>query len=309
MSEPRMKLVVTADDFGYCPKRNQGIVESFLAGGVSSTSLLVNASAAREAADLARRHNIPIGLHANLSEGIPVCQDLQQVSTLINQRGFFHGKMGVRHVLEEGQLDLKQVELELRAQVRLFTKLTGHLPRHVDGHQHVHVLPVCEVFAHVLSDLKIPFTRVPLEKGLNSAPRLPPHIQAFHTLVENDALNAIPVFTHYGLRWPNMFLGVTTMGQNLSISNLQRALSHALVVGPSGTDGSSSLVCDPPVVTAELMVHPGYPSDAHEGGCGEGPDSFSQSADRQHELDVLTQPSLLAFYRQHRIRVCVFQDF
>lgn len=34
-----------------------------------------------------------------------------------------------------------QVELELRAQVRLFRELTGHLPHHMDGHQHVHVLP------------------------------------------------------------------------------------------------------------------------------------------------------------------------
>lgn len=34
-----------------------------------------------------------------------------------------------------------QVELELRAQVRLFKELTGHLPHHMDGHQHVHVLP------------------------------------------------------------------------------------------------------------------------------------------------------------------------
>ena len=34
-----------------------------------------------------------------------------------------------------------QVELELRAQVRLFEELIGHLPCHMDGHQHVHVLP------------------------------------------------------------------------------------------------------------------------------------------------------------------------
>lgn len=34
-----------------------------------------------------------------------------------------------------------QVELELRAQVALFKDLTGHLPHHMDGHQHVHVLP------------------------------------------------------------------------------------------------------------------------------------------------------------------------
>jgi len=34
-----------------------------------------------------------------------------------------------------------QVELELRAQVRQFVELMGHLPHHMDGHQHVHVLP------------------------------------------------------------------------------------------------------------------------------------------------------------------------
>lgn len=34
-----------------------------------------------------------------------------------------------------------QVDVELRAQVKLFQELTGHLPHHMDGHQHVHVLP------------------------------------------------------------------------------------------------------------------------------------------------------------------------
>ena len=55
------------------------------------------------------RHNIPMGLHANLSEGVPVCPSLQQASTLTNQRGFFHGKTGFRQALEGGQLSMKQV--------------------------------------------------------------------------------------------------------------------------------------------------------------------------------------------------------
>lgn len=55
MPQPRIMLVVTGDDFGYCPRRNQGIVDCFLAGGISNVSLLVNASAAKEAADLAKR--------------------------------------------------------------------------------------------------------------------------------------------------------------------------------------------------------------------------------------------------------------
>ncbi|XP_056888984.1 carbohydrate deacetylase isoform X2 [Takifugu flavidus] len=141
MPQPRMMLVITGDDFGYCPQRNQGIVECFQARGITTVSLLVNASATKEAADLAKRHNIPIGLHANLSEGIPVCPSHQQASTLTNQCGFFHGKMGFRQALERGQLSMNQVEVELRAQIKLFQDLTGHLPHHMDGHQHVHVLP------------------------------------------------------------------------------------------------------------------------------------------------------------------------
>ncbi|XP_041642927.1 carbohydrate deacetylase [Cheilinus undulatus] len=308
MPQSRMKLVVTGDDFGYCPRRNQGIVDCFQAGGLSNVSLLVNAAAAKEAADLAKRHSIPIGLHANLSEGVPVCQGLQADSTLVNQRGFFHGKMGFRKALERGQLSMKQVELELRAQVRLFTELTGHLPHHMDGHQHVHVLPgVREVFAQVLSDLSITFTRVPVEAGLHSCTWLPPHLHRFHTQVERDALDAIPVFTRYGIRWPDSYFGLTTMGCNMSVSNLHRALRLAFSAGcsapSSGGDDS-----DQPVVTAELMVHPGYPSLPQQGGCGEGPDDFSRSADRQHELSVLRDPALLEVYRQERVQLCAFKD-
>lgn len=306
MPQPRMKLVVTGDDFGYCPRRNQGIVECFQAGGISNVSLLVNASAAKEAADLAKRHHIPIGLHANLSEGSPACHSLQQVSTLINQHGFFHGKMGFRQALERGQLSMKQVELELGAQVRLFKELTGHLPHHMDGHQHVHVLPeVREVFAQVLSDLRIPYTRVPVEAGLHSCPWLPAHLQRFYTQVEKDALDSIPVFTRYGIRWPDVYLGLTTMGQNMSISNLQTALSHALAAGSTSSRASGP---NHSVITAELMVHPGYPSQPHEGGCGEGPDDFSLSADRKHELSMLRDPSLLALYNQERVQLCAFKD-
>ncbi|CAG5917628.1 unnamed protein product [Menidia menidia] len=290
MPQPRLMLVVTGDDFGYCPRRNRGIVECFLAGGVSSVSLLVNAAAAKEAAHLAKRHKIPIGLHANLSEGSPVCGSLQKVSTLLNPRGFFHGKMGFRLALERGQLDMKQVELELRAQVQQFVELTGHLPHHMDGHQHVHVLPeVREVFAHVLSDLRILYTRVPVEPGLQSCPWLPAELQRFYSQVGKDALDSVPVFKHYGIR-------------------LQRALELGLGAGPGEAPRGGGAGPGGPVATAELMVHPGYPSQPGEGGCGEGPDQFSQSADRQHEMGVLSDPALLDFYRQHSVQLCGFRD-
>ncbi|KAM4745991.1 carbohydrate deacetylase isoform 2-T2 [Anableps anableps] len=309
MPLPRLLMVVTGDDFGYCPRRNRGIVDCFLAGGISNVSLLVNASAAKEAASLAGRHKIPIGLHANLSEGTPVCQNLQQISTLINPQGFFHGKMGFRQTLEKGQLSINQVELELKAQVRRFVELTGHLPHHMDGHQHVHVLPdVREVFAQVLSDLRIPFTRVPMEPGLHNCPWVPAHLHTFYMQVEKDARDSIPVFKHYGIRWPDVYLGLSTMGQNMSVSSLQRAIQQALGARTSDTTSRRASGLHQAVVTAELMVHPGYPSHPQEGGCGEGPDDFSQSTEREHELNMLRNPSVLKLFCQEGVQLCGFRD-
>lgn len=54
------------------------------------------------------RHAIPMGLHANLSEGLPVCQELRR-STLINKSGVFHGKMGFRDVLRSGKMCMADV--------------------------------------------------------------------------------------------------------------------------------------------------------------------------------------------------------
>ncbi|XP_030356698.1 carbohydrate deacetylase isoform X2 [Strigops habroptila] len=197
----QVKLIVTGDDFGYCPRRNQGIVDCFLAGAVSNVSLLVNGSAAADAAELARRYNIPIGLHANLSEGSPACEVLKTNSSLLNQDGFFHGKRGFRTALSKGLLNMSEVKQELKAQVELFHELTGHLPPHMDGHQHVHVLPeVRHVFAEVLEEYGIKHTRVPIEPGLHKCDWIPPSLMDFYLGVEEDSFNTVDVFTSHGIR-------------------------------------------------------------------------------------------------------------
>ncbi|XP_066116065.1 carbohydrate deacetylase isoform X2 [Saccopteryx bilineata] len=141
MAWPRVRLVVTADDFGYCPRRDEGIVEAFLAGAVTSVSLLVNGAATESAAELARRHQIPTGLHANLSEGRPVGPARHGASSLLSPEGFFLGKMGFRQAVAAEDVALSQVREELEAQLSRFQELLGRNPTHVDGHQHVHVLP------------------------------------------------------------------------------------------------------------------------------------------------------------------------
>ncbi|XP_065549092.1 carbohydrate deacetylase isoform X2 [Lathamus discolor] len=283
----QVKLIVTGDDFGYCPRRNQGIVDCFLAGAISNVSLLVNGSAATDAAELAQRYNIPIGLHANLSEGSPVCEALKTNSSLLNQDGFFHGKMGFRTALSKGLLNMSEVRQELKAQVELFHELTGHLPPHMDGHQHIHVLP---------------------EPGLHKCDWISPSLMEFYLGVEEDSFNTVDVFTSHGIRWPDIYIGLTTMGKNMSVNNIWSAIDSAITEitskAPSPTD-------PPPqsrTVTIELMVHPGYPSVPPIGGCGEGPDDFSQSWERLHELQTLINPELQSHYKTRNIQLCSFKD-
>ncbi|NXI46689.1 YDJC deacetylase, partial [Galbula dea] len=305
----QVKLIVTGDDFGYCPRRNQGIVDCFLAGAISNVSLLVNGSAAADAAKLARRYNIPIGLHANLSEGSPVCEELKTNSSLLNQDGFFHGKMGFRTALSKGLLNMSEVKQELKAQVELFRELTGHLPPHMDGHQHIHVLPeVRHVFAEVLGEYGIKYTRVPIEPGLHNCDWIPPALMDFYLGVEEDSFNTVDVFTRHGIRWPDIYIGLSTMGKNMSVSNIWSAIDTAIVEFTSKAPSPTHPAPQSRIVTIELMVHPGYPSVPPIGGCGEGPDNFSQSWERLHELQTLIKPELQSHYKTRNIQLCSFKD-
>ncbi|XP_030692160.1 carbohydrate deacetylase isoform X1 [Globicephala melas] len=298
MARPRVRLVVTADDFGYCPRRDEGIVEAFLAGAVTSVSLLVNGAAAERAAELARRHRIPTGLHANLSEGRPVGPARHGASSLLGPEGFFLGKMGFREAVAAGEVVLPQVRGELEAQLSRFRELLGRDPTHVDGHQHVHVLPgVCQVFAEALQACGVRFTRLPMERGVGGCAWLEAPARAFACAVEQDARAAMGPFARHGLRWTDVFVGLSTCGRHMSAHHVSGALARALEGIPTGR-----------AVTAELMAHPGYPSVPPAGGSSEGPDAFSCSWERLHELRVLTAPVLWAQLAQDGVQLCTLHE-
>src|SRR5215471_15343457 len=81
------RLIVTADDFGLTEKVNQGIIEAHRDGIVTTTSLMANGSAFRDA--MARASEAPalsIGAHLNLTEGEPTSAK-SEVRSLVNGDG------------------------------------------------------------------------------------------------------------------------------------------------------------------------------------------------------------------------------
>lgn len=105
-------LIVNADDFGYSDGINRGIAEAHDRGIVTSTSLMVDAPQAAEAAALARaRPALSVGLHVNFTnEGERLVE--------------FDDPAACRAGLE--------------AQLAAFQALMGGPPTHLDSHQHVH---------------------------------------------------------------------------------------------------------------------------------------------------------------------------
>lgn len=123
--------------------------------------------------------------------------------------------------------------------------------------------------------------------------------------------NVHPSFLH---RWPDIYIGLSTMGKNMSVGNILRAIDNAttdfLAKADSSVPSSSPSCSDQEIrtVTIELMTHPGYPSVPPVGGCGEGPDDFSQSWERLHELETLKNPELQSHYKTRNIQLCAFKD-
>ena len=87
----------------------------------------MNGKTAEEAVKKAQGVGLPLGLHFNISEGIPI-SDPATIPTLITFKSGvsqFHGKEGFIYAEGNGTVSVDDVERELRAQVGLFDVVHG----------------------------------------------------------------------------------------------------------------------------------------------------------------------------------------
>lgn len=133
-------LIVNADDFGQSHEVNEGIIECYEKGVVTSTSLMVRWPAVSEAATYARAHpSLSIGLHVDLGEWRRAAGDWQPVYEVATLD------------------DLHAVRSELASQLTKFRHLVGRDPSHLDSHQHVHLRdPLRPLFKEAALRLGVP---------------------------------------------------------------------------------------------------------------------------------------------------------
>ena len=96
---------ITGDDFEKKKKRNQGILELVDKGILNSVSVLVNGKFLDKAVI---ETTARVGLHLNLTEGLPVTQQ-EKVKSLLKEDGLFWGKFGFREKLHSNCIKLCEV--------------------------------------------------------------------------------------------------------------------------------------------------------------------------------------------------------
>jgi len=133
-------VVINADDFGLVPEINAAVIEAHELGTITSATMFAAAAASEEAARLAADHPaLGVGIHFDLVLGTPVLEP-SRIPTLLDRHGRFLARARLFRRALTGALEATEVRAELVAQIERLRAL-GVDPTHIDGHQHVQVLP------------------------------------------------------------------------------------------------------------------------------------------------------------------------
>jgi predicted glycoside hydrolase/deacetylase ChbG (UPF0249 family) len=231
-------LVVNADDLGFAPGVNRGIVESHEAGTLSSASMMVTTPAFAEAVELVRTRvpRLGVGLHLNLVAGRP----LTAVPTLADPRtGQFYSLPELARRAVSGRVCAVDVRRECDAQLAALTAV-GIRPTHLDSHRHSHALPgvlgpvVASALAAGVRVIRRPLDRISLAEPIVAAKQLVLHAA-----------------------WRRAIGGVDAAGRAL----LARAPHFRGIALQGAADVEArllSLLDRLPAGATEVMLHPGY---------------------------------------------------
>ncbi len=131
-------LTLCADDFGLSSGISRGIAMLARAHRLSAVSCITNAPHWREAAPLLRGLplSVTVGLHFNLTKGRPLSPELARHWPTLPS---LPQLLVLSHL---HRLPVAALRVEWLAQLDAFVQATGRAPHMVDGHQHVHHLPV-----------------------------------------------------------------------------------------------------------------------------------------------------------------------
>lgn len=222
-------LIIQADDAGVHPAIDRGILEALDRGPVTSVGVIVSGETAPDLVEaLDRRPHVGIGLHVALTRAPALAST--RLATSGEPMPSSWASLARR--LARGAVGREDIALELRAQINRARSL-GLPIDHVDGHEHVHLMPgVADVIARVAREEGLPdrvrITRTPRRELARDARAV--------------ALRAASMFSRRtawrGALSPDRVVGIADLGEVQDIEEIVAGVRSA-------------------ARSIELIVHPG----------------------------------------------------
>jgi len=234
------RLIVNADDLGLSENVDLGIIQAHRDGIVTSATFLSCGNSYEHAATLLRDNpGLGAGVHLCLTRERPVL-DPSKLPSLTAHGRFYNGPGGLMTRLYLGAVRRSEIYEEFSAQVERAVSL-GIKPTHLDGHQHIHILPgIAHITVEVAKRFGVPAIRYPV--GPVAGPRgIGARVEKF--ALETLARTQKARLDRAGMHYPDRFYGLAETG-SLDAETVRRIIR-------SLSDG-----------TSELMCHPGLPDDA-----------------------------------------------
>ena len=269
----RKLLIVNADDFGFTPDVNQGIVEAHRNGILTATTLMANGEAFDDAVRLAlETPSLDIGCHLVLVGGRSLLEPRAPLPRTVAQ---------LVKALARGRINVYE---ELAAQVRRI-RAAGIEPSHLDTHKHTHLAPpVLDAVARVAEESGIRWVRSPFDLPLNtlagSVPRLQRAVRATLGVLRGRFRRRL---ARHRCRTTDHFAGFQVTGRLRT-----GELLELLAMLPEGS--------------TELMVHPGHCGPALRAA----PTRLKES--REEELEALVAPAVRQALERHGIQLSDYRS-
>jgi len=157
------EVVFHADDFGWSPGTNEGIVDSHKHGILTSTSVIATMPGLNDA--VRRRDEAPglgYGAHLSLNLGRPISAP-ESVNLLLDRNGYFQYSYFHHLRKSRNKRYLDQVRREISAQLVKLGDLGFRLD-HANSQSHTHMIPpIRDLFEEVLQEFSIRHLRCSVE--------------------------------------------------------------------------------------------------------------------------------------------------
>lgn len=280
-------IILCADDYAYTPAISKAILELIQKNRISATSCMTTTAYWPKAAlDLKPYcETIDIGLHLTLTqERAPFIPD-SIISPSTSRSTYPHLFFSLHKLLIKSHIRLlkpSEIKAEINRQLDAFEGELGQTPDFIDGHQHVHQLPVIRDMVKDIYNERIR----PANK--QTYVRLARQKQNFATpkniiLIFTGALAFEKLMIRNNIPYPQEFSGLYNFNTK---KNYEQTITNYI---KKATHGSL------------IMSHPGL--------CTPGTGySDKISRNRQQEFDYFNSESFLCFLKKHDIILTRYRD-